>query len=651
MYAGEKRKYIRLNKIFPVELKVIDLQNKPISDLLQGFTRDLSHEGVCIEINNFSDEYVEALKKKQTKILLFLNIPYKRIPVKAIASVVWARKVAMPHPQTYLLGMAYEVIDDEEQKRIIRFAKFNRWLPRLIALCLGLLILISGYLFFKNIILTQRNKLLVQKLTQLSDEQVEFRRQLDKVGVEKLIVADLLKSHGRESKILREQLIELEKTKAKMEKEKNEGALAKLIKERQELEQKLVLLIKQKSQLEERLSGYDKSETELKAKLVEIEGDKVLLENRSLQLMYQWLISSQNSKTGLVVSYDRDPGLLDVGFTYDQALSAFNFIHFEEHEKARMIFDFFKYKAKKINGGFANGYDVVTGQVSEYIVHSGPSIYLGLAMLSYEEATGDDKYLDVAAAIGDWLVELQSKNKLGALPGGPDLKWTATEHNISAYAFFSKLFRKTFNYKYDIARGKILSWLKEFAYYDKFKRFNRGGDDRMIATDIIALSIMALGPKQLKAMGIPVEDLINSIEENCKTRIQFENILKQRVSITGFDFCNPSSIGRAGIISVEWTAQMIVAFQELSRYYRNENDDVKALIYERKARYYLGELEKLLLIRSAFGSQQGSGGFPYATDTGIDTGHGWYTPNRDSISAASTNFVIFAKEEFNIFEI
>jgi hypothetical protein len=116
-------------------------------------------------------------------------------------------------------------------------------------------------------------------------------------------------------------------------------------------------------------------------------------------------------------------------------------------------------------------------------------------------------------------------------------------------------------------------------------------------------------------------------------------------------FCSPSSIGRGGTIAVEWTGQMIVAYRELEKFYTREGNAVKAQYYRRQARYYLGELQKLMLVRSAFGMKKGMAGLPYAASSGVDTGHGWITPDTASISAAGTNFAIFAKEEYNMFKL
>ncbi|MFH2136925.1 MAG: hypothetical protein ABII88_00265 [Candidatus Omnitrophota bacterium] len=654
MKNTDRRKYIRLNKIFPVEIQVIDLQNKPISDLLQGFTRDVGFEGVCVEINNLKESYREVLSNKQAKLLLFINIPFKHKPVKAIAQLTWMQRAAKPYADSYRLGLSYEFISIPEQKHIMRHARFTKYFPRFLAVCFLFCFMFAGYLLFENIKLTQDNKALVLKLTALSEKQAQINTSLDKIQAEKVVVAGLLKNIALSRRQLEAQITSLEQKQREKEIQAIEvydrQTIDLLISQRKGAEHKLSLVMKEKLQLEEKLNDYNESERGLKMELAALQGKKKVLANRSLELMYQWIVSSQSSKTGLVGSYDNDIKFMDVGFTYDQALSAFTFINYEEYKKAKDIFNFFKDTAQRFDGGFANAYDIITGKVSEYIVHTGPSIYLGLAMMHYQDNTSKDTYLELTREIGDWLLILQKEEFKGALPGGPELTWTSTEQNIAGYVFLNKLFKITREKKYKIAADKIFYWIKNTAYNSKLKRFNRGEGDRMIATDTVALSILAFGPERLKNMGVSVDDLLNCVEENCRARVNYVNMFGKNVSVTGYDFCSPSSISRSGVICVEWTAQMVVAFKELSNYYLRHDDAAKAKEFMRQAEYYIGELDKLLLIRSTgFGARKGMAGLPYATHSGVDTGHGWVTPDNISISAAGTNFAILAKEEYNIF--
>ena len=651
MHSKERRKYVRLNRIFPVELQLVDRDNQPLSGLLQGFTHDISFEGLCVDINDFKKEYQQLLDSKPIRVLLFVNIPLNKKPIKAIGRIAWLEHTKIPYPRSYRIGIEYQSIDFAAQKRIIKFAKTNRNIPRLIAAVVLAFALLSGFLWFDNYSLLKDNRKLVEDLGVYSARSNTIKMSLDRIFAEKKIVERMLKNDTQKFKDLTSQVVELEK-KQKAEAElKNSAAVESLTNQLKQLQNKLTGINGEKSRLEVKLSSFNVSETALKTELVSLEDKRGILEDRSLKLMYQWVVSSQSSKTGLITSYDNDAEFLDVGFTYDQALSAFNFIEFQEYEKADKIFSFFLKKAKRLDNGFANAYDVITGKVAEYVVHSGPAIYLGIAALVYEEKTKNTQYRILAQEIGNWLLSMQEDTAKGAIRGGPGQQWVSTEQNIAAYVFFERLFDYTKETKYKVASEQVFKWIKDIAYNKKLKRFNRGSGDLMIATDAIALAIMAFGPEKLRSMGISIDDLVKCIEDNCKARVPFENSQGKKINVTGFDFSCPSSVGRRGVIAVEWTAQMIIAFNETAHFYAKEKNWTKAKQYKRKASYYLGELEKMMLVRSVvgIGKHRSRAGLPYATETGIATGHGWRTPESGSISAAGTNFAIFAKREYNMF--
>lgn len=645
----EKRKYVRLNKVFPVELQVQSSEKETLESLIQGFTRDVSRGGLCVQINHFNDEHLKMLRQKNGKVIVFLNFPFKRSPIKVVADVAWIKKIASPYPKSCLLGLQYEVIDPKDQAKIMSYAKYSNAAPRIVGLLILLLLVICSALILKNLQLIRDNTRLFDDISNFSSEQSRINQGLDKIQTEKQALIMMMKRSASQVIMLKEKLAVVEKEAQKQWKKKDRAKLDEFIEERKKLNLELASLKKTNIVMEKRLHKYLSSQKRLRSELKEVREKRTVIDDKTLNLMRQWLISSQSSKTGLVVSYDDDKGFIDVGFTYDQALSAFNFINLREYEKAKNIFDFYKFNALKIKGGYANAYDVITGNVSEYIVHSGPSIYIALAMLRYEELTNEMDYFSVVEEIGEWLLGLQKEKRDGSLPGGPGVQWSGTEHNIAAYRFFDKLYKKTKNRKYDLAAKKIFNWLQKVAYNRKLKRFNRGTDDLMIATDAMSLSIMALGPDKLEEMGVDIDLLIKAVEENCKTKVRFVNSLGKKMEVNGFDFCAPSAVGRGGTISVEWTSQMVIAFQILSRFYSQEKKLEKAEAYNQKADYYQAEMGKLLIMRTNFAMRKAYAGLPYASGSGIDTGHGWYTPSSSAISAAGTNFAIFAKEEYNIF--
>ncbi|MCM8812440.1 MAG: hypothetical protein NC924_00705, partial [Candidatus Omnitrophica bacterium] len=387
----------------------------------------------------------------------------------------------------------------------------------------------------------------------------------------------------------------------------------------------------------------------LRADAAALAAEQAALSGAAARRMYAWLISVQQPRTGLVLSYQDEEQLPDVGYTYDQALSAFAFIHFRDTARAERIFEFYRGRADRIDGGFAAAYDVRSGRIAEYTASSGPPIYLALAMLAYEKQTGRTTNRRTVEEIAGWLLRQQQAHPSGAIPGGAALQWVSCEQNIAGAVLFTRLADITAEPRYVAAAEKIAAWVRREGYNQRLQRFNRGQDDRMIASDVAALGILAFGGERLAEWGIGVEDIVRSVEDNCRAQVRLRTAGGQTLCVQGFDFCAPSSIGRAGTIAVEWTAQMILAFHELAEFYQIRRD-TRARHYRQKALFYQKELDKLMRFPAEGAAiSERYAALPYAADSYVDTGHGWQTPRNTALSVAGTVFAIFAREKYNIF--
>ncbi|MEE8317465.1 MAG: hypothetical protein V3S13_00980, partial [Candidatus Omnitrophota bacterium] len=121
----------------------------------------------------------------------------------------------------------------------------------------------------------------------------------------------------------------------------------------------------------------------------------------------------------------------------------------------------------------------------------------------------------------------------------------------------------------------------------------------------------------------------------------------ERVKITGFDFGRYKHTPRGGIVSTEWTAQMVVTFKIMSDYHKKRNEPLKASYYNTKAEFYLSELEKMIIV-SPCKIGQGEGCLPYASHDDVDTGHGWkVAAGSRTGSTAGTAYTIFARHDYN----
>ncbi len=92
---------------------------------------------------------------------------------------------------------------------------------------------------------------------------------------------------------------------------------------------------------------------------------------------------------------------------------------------------------------------------------------------------------------------------------------------------------------------------------------------------------------------------------------------------------------------------MIVSYRIMADYYKGISDITKAAYYDKKADFYLSEMEKMV-ISSPSKIGQGQGCLPYATQDDVDTGHGWrVAAGTKTGSTAGTSYTIFARYNYN----
>jgi hypothetical protein len=351
--------------------------------------------------------------------------------------------------------------------------------------------------------------------------------------------------------------------------------------------------------------------------------------------------------TGLVVSYEGDGFVKDWAFTYDQAVAAQCFLLFGDDEPARRILEFYATHAERVRGGFVNAYDVVSGRAREYAVHVGPNLWLGVAALQYTHKTNDQRFLPLARSIGEWVRQLQQEDPEGGIRGGPHETWFSTEHNLDAYAFFQMLAEVSGESSYHEDGARVLRWLQRYAHGRLPGQINRGRGDATIATDTFAWAIAAVGPEELLRAGFDPDRILTFAKDHCAVRTTVHRPGEEPFQVEGFDFSKPRHLARGGIVSTEWTGQMIVSLKLMALYHQGQGSEAQAERYLAEARHYQEELRKLA-IQSPCPLGHPGVSFPYATHQNVDTGHGWRTPHGNSTGSISgTVYAIFAFLGYN----
>jgi hypothetical protein len=622
----ERRRYVRLDSVFPVEFQLISLEGKQIlSDWLQGFTNNVSKGGICLSVNNLRPELATLLKDKQAKLSLDIEMPIIKSPVKALAKVAWIREVAGTLNK-HLIGLSYEEIDPLQNNKIMRYALTKKLFVPVVLSIILFLGLGFGINAFINIKLIEGNKALVEQLVKIVQDSSVAKQEIKEISKEK------------EDLQLRIQALEMRIRTAEEEKTRSE-----------ELSKQIEELTQEKAFLQDKLIAVQQKEGAVAEELLRLDKRKATLQKANLDKMYQWIKVHQNLRTGLTASFEGDSKLADWAFIYDQALLMQIYTNFSDFSRAKKIIDFFNERAKRTEGMFVNAYYVNDGQPAEYAVHTGPNIWLGIGIIQYTKRSQDKSYLKLAEEIADTVINLQDNE--GGIRGGPDIAWYSTEHNLDAYAFFNMLYAMTGKQRYLERRDKVLDWLLKHTYDKTDVPIKRGMGDSTISTDTYAWSIAAIGPQRLEEVDMNPDRILEFVEQNCVAEASYNRPVGQTVKIKGFDFAPKRHVARGGVISSEWTAQMVIAYKIMADYYYKKNMIAKARTYALKADEYLSELANII-IASPSPSGQGEGCLPYATQDYIDTGHGWMTPQGSyTCSVAGTAYMIFAYYNYNPLEL
>lgn len=335
------------------------------------------------------------------------------------------------------------------------------------------------------------------------------------------------------------------------------------------------------------------------------------------QQMSNWLTAQTYLDTGLVASFSQtaDPCLQHQASTYDQAIAGIAACLVGNCDRAKQILEFFHAKWTKEGPGFTNFYHTINGRVGlEAMVHAGPTLWIALLALQYEAVTGSARYRPLALDIARWAATLPHSH--GGIAMGPRddrAPWTqivATEHNLDYYAVLLALEARV---EAEVDRQWIRrelqgveAFMKQVAYDRTTGEMHRGlralppTVDRVRALDTITWSLAAIGPGTLRRWGIDPEQLMQVAETHFRVTVQ---------GLEGFDFTDAAEAQRAGrarMISLEWTGQMVNAYllvaRDLMHQVTNTRDprlQERAQAYQDRARRLVAALDQQAIQETA----------------------------------------------------
>ncbi|MFO8052341.1 MAG: hypothetical protein R6U54_00040, partial [Candidatus Omnitrophota bacterium] len=529
---------------------------------------------------------------------------------------------------------------------IFRFAIFKKVVPAAVILILAVFVLFSSFLFWKTNRLAKENRHLVsdhieilQKNSFLSQSLEENKQAQEFLEKRKQQLDQKITNLEENIFNLKTEYQKLQETQVKNQQQSLE--LTALEAKLNQYNKQLDSLKRENEFLKEKIEEKEKVATRIQKETRELKDIKHQVAEKVVAGMYDWIKYRQDLVQGLILSYEGDSSLDEVCFTYDQALATFVFLNHGEIERAEKILGFY---LKQINQGkkIYNAY-FTDGGVFEYVLHSGPQAWIGLAALNYSKEAKSKKYIKIAREVAEFLIKMQDQE--GGIVGGPKDSWYSTEHNLDAYAFFRLFYKQTGKNKYKEAAAQIKRWISRYSYTKHKTPINRGKGDSTIATDTYTWSVTALGPDTLYSMGMDPEEILEFAEKNCKVTVNFE-YNNREIKVEGFDFAKAKHSARGGVVSGEWTAQMVLAYEVMADYFK-QKDSKKYQEYLRKAYFYSNQLQKMT-ITSPSRAGRGEPCLPYASSPYVDTGHGWRTPRgRRTGSLASTAYFLIAYKGYN----
>ncbi|MCX5665681.1 MAG: PilZ domain-containing protein [Candidatus Omnitrophica bacterium] len=632
-YLQERRKYIRLNSVFPVEIYLPGTPADGKPQTIQAFTRDISLGGLCLSVNN-PDKSLTSMVHDGGTFDVTINMLLSHRPIEAKVRAIWHDLKEIGRPTQLLIGVSDEKIDANDKNRIFSVANRMKWLPRAAVLSIMLLLSLLAASQYQRSALVKANQEFVERFHNIQETSDIYKASLDKVDIRYNAV---MEESAKNKELIDSLTAELKNLKS--------TDVETLNMEKERLEESLKAALGEKSFLEEKINAMNKRKDKAVKIFNEVKSERRQLDEAAVRSMYGWITAHQNKRSGLVMSFEGDPGIADWAFTYDQALVAQVFLISGDVKRAQKVLGFFKNSTKREKTGFKNAYNAVNGLSVENIVHLGPNIWIAIAAIHYADKTGDKTYLTFAEDMAKWIISLKDAD--GGLAGGPGISWYSTEHNLDAYALFNMLWSMTSKDEYRKERDLTLKWIKDNTYSKSDGGMKRGKGDGTIATDTMAWAIAAIGPAELSKEGMDPEGIMKFAEEHCLVSTDFVSSGGDVINIKGFDFAKARNMARRGVVSSEWTAQMVTAFKVMANYYAALNDNEKANLYKDKADIYLNELYKMM-ISSPSPSGQGAGCLPYASQPNTDTGHGWRTPEgKQTGSLSGTSYAIFAKKGYN----
>lgn len=233
----QEREYMRLEFAFPVEFQKEEEPKEHEFNIHQGFTKNISKSGMCIETLTVRGKKLEDLIPNKTKLKLIMNIPSEAQATIARATVRWVRKTEDMAVDRYYIGVSYDDIAEPDLEKIIRYVLWFRRKPDIFAISIIVALVLIVAFISTTVIFRNAKSQLENRVEIAEGERLKLAKEVEVIQGEKDKIAEDLKSITRRYATLRERLKSLEsereyqKKKFVEEKKRSEALRTRLEKE------------------------------------------------------------------------------------------------------------------------------------------------------------------------------------------------------------------------------------------------------------------------------------------------------------------------------------------------------------------------------------------------------------------------------------
>ncbi len=562
---SQRRKFIRLDSVFPVEFCFINKEDKStLSEWMQGYTNNFSKGGICIEAHNISPQTLLLLQSAGASLSVRITVPFSHRKTEAEVGIRWFQESASDKG-TYLIGVEYEKVDSAALGAMMGYVYRKKVIfPSIVGMgiAVGILALLLGY---HGMELSKGKSRVERQAAEVSKQLHAVKEQFKQTVEERRELEKALMALRSEHKLAKEEKTEMAEVMAVQEEwlEKMDVTLKELQEEKDKLAARLSLL-------------QDGPRTDGAVTDLQMSEDKI-------EALHRWLRTRQDPESGLIKSYLLTEETESGGavFLSEQADVLQSFVLFSEFEEAEKLLKALKGRLKQSRGLFFDGYSMAGGKPLLENADSLSNMTLGIAILQYAESSGDSKYSGMVEAIADELIRWQEKSPGGGITFFENETGTFFPVNLTGYVFFDMLYEVTKDSKYEAARDKvykaILSTLSE--------------DIKAPYGELVFLTI---GPEAIDAAGIDPSAAESLIEKEFFVEEELTDFEGKPLLLKGISFGFESD-GLQPVSSLR-TAQMALICDIMRGYYLARQMPDKAEDYENKRLMYLKTLSGMIII-------------------------------------------------------